>query len=162
MQHAVQELHDSSRQIALIAVSVHEIAAQIKLLSLNATIEAARAGEHGKGFAVVAQEVSRLSEDTRTTVSRITDIVTKSRSITSEVVESINHVQLLTGKGKNQSEETSQLFTDILLSVQSSADQMITAEKQMKLLSMTIGSIREATSEAAISAENFKKSTVQM
>ncbi|OMF68854.1 globin-coupled sensor protein [Paenibacillus glucanolyticus] len=121
MQHAVQELHDSSRQIALIAVSVHEIAAQIKLLSLNATIEAARAGEHGKGFAVVAQEVSRLSEDTRTTVNRITDIVTKSRSITSEVIESINHVQLLTGKGKNQSEETSQLFTDILLSVQSSA-----------------------------------------
>ncbi|KZS45622.1 hypothetical protein AWU65_06710 [Paenibacillus glucanolyticus] len=118
MQNAVQELHDSSRQIALIAVSVHEIAAQIKLLS---TIEAARAGEHGKGFAVVAQEVSRLSEDTRTTVSRITDIVTKSRSITSEVVESINHVQLLAGKGKNQSEETSQLFTDILTSVQSSA-----------------------------------------
>ncbi|MGY5345972.1 methyl-accepting chemotaxis protein [Paenibacillus glucanolyticus] len=114
MQHAVQELHNSSRQIALIAVSVQEIAAQIKLLS---TIEAARAGEHGKGFAVVAQEVSRLSEDTRTTVNRITDIVTKSRSITSEVLESINHVQLLTGKGKNQSEETSQLFTDILLSV---------------------------------------------
>lgn len=159
MQHAVQELHDYSRQIALIAVSVQEIAAQIKLLS---TIEAARAGEHGKGFAVVAQEVSRLSEDTRTTVNRITDIVTKSRSITSEVLESINHVQLLTGKGKNQSEETSQLFTDILLSVQSSADQMITAEKQMKLLSMTIGSIREATSEAAISAENFKKNTEQM
>lgn len=129
MQHAVQELHDSSRQIALIAVSVHEIAAQIKLLSLNATIEAARAGEHGKGFAVVAQEVSRLSEDTRTTVNRITDIVTKSRSITSEVVESINHVQLLAGNGKNQSEETSQLFTDILTSIQSSADQMIIAEK---------------------------------
>ncbi|EFU38265.1 hypothetical protein PVOR_31144 [Paenibacillus vortex V453] len=32
----------------------------------------------------------------------------------------------------------------------------------MKLLSMTIGSIREATSEAAISAENFKKNTEQM
>lgn len=162
MQHAVQELHDSSRQIAMITVSVQEIAAQIKLLSLNATIEAARAGEHGKGFAVVAQEVSRLSEDTRTTVNRIADIVTKSRSITMEVVESINHVQLLTGKGKRQSEETSKLFTDILMSVQSSADQMITAEKEMKLLSMTIGSIREATSEAASSAENFKENAEQL
>lgn len=69
MQHAVQELQESSKQITVIAVSVQEIASQIKLLSLNATIEAARVGEHGKGFAVVAQEVSRLSEDTRTTVN---------------------------------------------------------------------------------------------
>lgn len=123
MQHAVQELHESSKQIAMIAVSVQEVAAHIKLLSLNATIEAARAGEHGKGFAVVAQEVSRLSEDTRTIVK---------------------------------------LFSDIMLSVQSSADQMITAEKEMKLLSMTIGSIQVATLEAASSAEIFKENTEQM
>jgi len=162
MQHAVQELHDSSKQIAMIAVSVQEVAAQIKLLSLNATIEAARAGEHGKGFAVVAQEVSRLSEDTRTTVTRIADIVMKSRSIITEVVESINTVHRLTDKGKRQSEETKKLFSDIMLSVQSSADQMITAEKEMKLLSMTIGSIQVATSEAASSAEIFKENTEQM
>lgn len=162
MQHAVQELQESSKQITVIAVSVQEIASQIKLLSLNATIEAARAGEHGKGFAVVAQEVSRLSEDTRTTVNRIADIVSKSRSITAEVVESINQVQGLTMQGKRQSEESSKLFSSILMSVQSSADRMMRAEKEMKLLSMTIGSIREATSEAAVSAENFKESTERM
>lgn len=162
MQHAVQELQESSKQISVIAVSVQEIASQIKLLSLNATIEAARAGEHGKGFAVVAQEVSRLSEDTRTTVNRIADIVSKSRSITAEVVESINQVQGLTMQGKRQSEESSKLFSSILMSVQSSADRMMRAEKEMKLLSMTIGSIREATSEAAVSAENFKESTERM
>ncbi|WP_285858122.1 methyl-accepting chemotaxis protein [Paenibacillus lautus] len=162
MQHAVQELQESSKQISVIAVSVQEIASQIKLLSLNATIEAARAGEHGKGFAVVAQEVSRLSEDTRTTVNRIADIVSKSRSITAEVVESINQVQGLTMQGKRQSEESSKLFSSILMSVQSSADRMMSAEKEMKLLSMTIGSIREATSEAAVSAENFKESTERM
>ena len=162
MQHAVQELQESSKQISVIAVNVQEIASQIKLLSLNATIEAARAGEHGKGFAVVAQEVSRLSEDTRTTVNRIADIVSKSRSITAEVVESINQVQGLTMQGKRQSEESSKLFSSILMSVQSSAERMMSAEKEMKLLSMTIGSIREATSEAAVSAENFKESTERM
>lgn len=159
MQHAVQELQESSKQISVIAVSVQEIASQIKLLSLNATIEAARAGEHGKGFAVVAQEVSRLSEDTRTTVNRIADIVSKSRSITAEVVESINQVQQLTMKGKRRSEESSKLFSNILMSVKSSADHMMRAEKEMKLLSLTIGSIREATSEAAVSVENFKENT---
>ncbi|WP_250144667.1 methyl-accepting chemotaxis protein, partial [Escherichia coli] len=93
----MQAITDSSRRIADIISVMDGIAFQTNILALNAAVEAARAGEHGKGFAVVAQEVSRLSEDTRTTVSRITDIVTKSRSITSEVVESINHVQLLAG-----------------------------------------------------------------
>lgn len=158
MQHAVQELQESSKLISVIAVSVQEIASQIKLLSLNATIEAARTGEHGKGFAVVAQEVSRLSEDTRTTVNRIAGIVSKWRSITAEVVESINQVQQLTKQGKRQYEESSKLFSSILMSVQSSADRMMSAEKEMKLLSMTIGSIREA----AVSAENFKESTERM
>ncbi|WP_456288530.1 methyl-accepting chemotaxis protein [Paenibacillus sp. AK002] len=97
-------------------MSVQEIASQIKLLSLNATIEAARAGEHGKGFAVIAQEVSRLSEDTRTTVNRIAGIVSKSRANTTEVVESINQVQQLTKQGKRQSEESSKLFSSILMS----------------------------------------------
>lgn len=95
-------------------------------------------------------------------MNRIAGIVSKSRSITAEVVESINQVQQLTKQGKRQSEESSKLFSSILLSVQSSADRMMSAEKEMKLLSMTIGSIREATSEAAVSAENFKESTERM
>ncbi|GAB6927425.1 heme-based aerotactic transducer HemAT [Paenibacillus sp. JCM 10914] len=162
MQSAIQELNESSRQIAHIAVSVEEIAAQIKLLSLNATIEAARAGEHGRGFAVVAQEVSRLSEDTKSTVSRITGIAQQSRAITAEVVHAIKHVQQLAKEGSEQSEETSQLFMDILSSVQTSAEQMVAAEKEMKRLSITIGSIGEATSEAASSAEVFRTRTDQL
>jgi|GEM_PF-4613878 len=39
---------------------------------------------------------------------------------------------------------------------------MMSAEKEMKQLSMTIGSIREATSKTAVSAENFKESTERM
>ncbi|SEM66107.1 Methyl-accepting chemotaxis protein (MCP) signalling domain-containing protein [Paenibacillus sp. cl141a] len=124
MQQAVQELQESSKQISVIAVSVQEIAYQIKLLSLNAT------GEHGKGFAVVAQEVSRLSEDTRATVNRIAGIVSKSRSITAEVVESINQLQQLTKQGKRQSEESSKRFSSILMSVQSSADRMMRRRKK--------------------------------
>ena len=95
-------------------------------------------------------------------MNRIAGIVSKSRSITAEVVESINQIQQLTMKGKRRSEESSKLFSNILMSVQSSADHMMRAEKEMKLLSMTIGSIREATSEVAISAENFKENTERM
>ncbi|WP_215141155.1 methyl-accepting chemotaxis protein [Exiguobacterium qingdaonense] len=57
----LQNLRRQAEDIAKIASSIKEIAAQTNLLSLNAAIEAARAGEHGLGFNVVATEVRNLS-----------------------------------------------------------------------------------------------------
>lgn len=57
----LQNLRRQANDIAKIALSIKEIAAQTNLLSLNAAIEAARAGEHGLGFNVVATEVRNLS-----------------------------------------------------------------------------------------------------
>ncbi|PIL19830.1 hypothetical protein P775_12595 [Puniceibacterium antarcticum] len=58
---AMNEIQESSNQVAQIIKVIEDIAFQVNLLALNAGVEAARAGEAGKGFAVVASEVRNLS-----------------------------------------------------------------------------------------------------
>lgn len=64
-------------QINVLSSSIMSIANQTNLLALNASIEAARAGEAGRGFAVVAEEIGNLAEQSKNTVSNITDITGK-------------------------------------------------------------------------------------
>lgn len=64
-------------EIKIMTEAISSIAEQTNLLALNASIEAARAGEHGKGFAVVAEEIRKLAEQSKSTVSNIEDIINK-------------------------------------------------------------------------------------
>lgn len=59
---------------------VSDISSKTDLLALNASIEAARAGSYGKGFAIVAHEVSRLSEITQESISKIEQIITNMKN----------------------------------------------------------------------------------
>lgn len=159
MERSVNELSSSSQKIRKIVAAVQDIADQTKILSLNATIEAARAGDHGRGFSVVAQEVSRLAEDTKNTVVRIGELTLQSSSLTSQVVGEIRKVQELTESGKHQSLETSRLFSDIVDSMQTSTQRIVTVEEEIKVLIQTIEGIGSATAQTAASAGQFKSAT---
>ncbi|WP_410512488.1 globin-coupled sensor protein [Paenibacillus sp. BR2-3] len=162
MEQSVKELSRSSSQILKIVSAVQDIANQTKILSLNAAIEAARAGEHGRGFSVVAQEVSRLAEDTKNTVVLIGELTDKSGKLTTQVVNEIRTVQELTKSGKFQSVETSRLFSDIVNSMQSSTQEIVTVEEEIKSLIHTIEGIGSTTAQTAASAEYFRSASASL
>ncbi|WNS41604.1 methyl-accepting chemotaxis protein [Paenibacillus sp. MMS20-IR301] len=79
------EQSKSITQINALTGAILEIAAQTNLLSLNASIEAARAGEAGRGFAVVAEEIRKLADNSRETVTEI-------QGVTGAVVDAVSNL----------------------------------------------------------------------
>ncbi len=108
------ESHNRSRDIMLlvekeasdievITQSVKNIAEETGLLALNASIEAARAGEEGSGFAVVAQQIRKLADESKESVHRINELISRVQQRIRETAQ-LSHEQH--GLVVNESERT--------------------------------------------------------
>ncbi len=80
MNQSMIKISDSSNEVMNIIQIITDISDRINLLSLNASIEAARAGEQGRGFAVVAAEVSKLADQTASSIKQIDSLIKANNS----------------------------------------------------------------------------------
>ncbi|MBN2402636.1 MAG: cache domain-containing protein [Spirochaetes bacterium] len=110
MKDTMKKIGQSSIQMVNIVKIINDISDQINLLSLNAAIEAARAGDAGRGFAVVADEISKLADQTASSIKEIDSLIR------------VNESEIK--KGDSIVKETVDVISTIITSVSSIKDMM--------------------------------------
>jgi methyl-accepting chemotaxis protein len=96
MDILMKKITVSSDKVSNIVSIIVDISDKINLLSLNAAIEAARAGEAGRGFAVVADEISKLADQTASSIGDIDSLIKNNKEEivhgTKKVFETIDNI----------------------------------------------------------------------
>ncbi|MDF2613433.1 MAG: methyl-accepting chemotaxis sensory transducer [Clostridia bacterium] len=156
LDEALEKLR-AVEKIKTLSDAILQISTQTNLLALNASIEAARAGEAGKGFAVVAEEVKKLAEDSKRTVSEIQNTI-------STVFGAVNHLadtsrQILVYietkvlKGYKESvqvgenyEKDAEYVSGLVMDLSATSEELLAS---VKTISQVIEEIARASSEGA-------------
>ncbi len=117
MYSSMSNIVESSKEMTNVTNLISEISDQTNLLSLNAAIEAARAGEAGRGFAVVADEISKLADQTASSINEIDRLIKTNN-------EELN-------QGKTNIEDTVKTISGIINGVSTISEMMNTLSKIM-------------------------------
>ncbi|MFD2446563.1 methyl-accepting chemotaxis protein [Bacillus sp. CGMCC 1.16607] len=151
-----------SSQMQEIIKIVTAIAIQTNLLSLNAAIEAARAGEYGKGFAVVSNEVRNLAEETKKSVTNVSDLILSMNLQVDKLTYSLEKITNAIVNGKNIMIGTEEYFEQIKNTMAKTKNQNNKIENEIVTFVNVINDFGIAFNEIAISADRLTLITQDM
>ncbi|UOQ95429.1 globin-coupled sensor protein [Halobacillus shinanisalinarum] len=155
----METLKGVAEQISKIVTIVSSIAEQTNLLSLNASIEAARAGEHGAGFTVVANEVRKLSEQTKTSVSEVSALIQSTNGQIHNVSHNVLDIDQLITEGTDNMDQINHFFTEIVGAMVQNKQYNSGIEQELEGFSQVIQEINDAVSQVAASSQQLTELT---
>src|SRR5690606_9795362 len=123
----IQDIHQSSKQIADIISIIESIAFQTNILALNAAVESARAGEAGRGFAVVASEVRNLAQRSSQAAGEIKTLIQESVNLVSTGVTQAE----VAGKSMRNMVDAAQQVGDVIAEISSASVQQASGLQQI-------------------------------
>ena len=176
MDESMQKINSSSNEMTNIVGIINDISDRINLLSLNAAIEAARAGDAGRGFAVVADEISKLADQTSTSIKEIeSHIKLNNNEITrgastvgdavktiSKIIDGVNSINTMideiSGQMTHQQNLNSQVNAEAENAIKRSDEMKMATEEQKTAvteIALSIASVNELTQSNSAGAERL-------
>jgi methyl-accepting chemotaxis protein len=158
----MQDIHAASGKIAEIIGVIDGIAFQTNILALNAAVEAARAGEQGRGFAVVAGEVRNLAHRSAAAAKEIKALIENSVSSVSAGSRLVSQA----GDTMREVVTSVQRVTDIMAEITAASTEQTQGIEQVNVAVVQMDQVTQQNAalveEAAAAAEAMQDQATKL
>ncbi|MBP6740884.1 MAG: methyl-accepting chemotaxis protein, partial [Leptospiraceae bacterium] len=157
MSLSMNQIVESSKDMKNIIEIINTISEKINLLALNASIEAARAGHAGKGFAVVALEISRLADQTASSVKDIDSLIKKNNKEILGGIDTVNVMMKKTNSINSGVDAIVEKMNSIFEFMQKQITTKFLVEKETEIVKSRAFEIQQITKEQKVAFDEIVK-----